>query len=131
MSKEEREAYSFFPLRKNGHKSCHCSITLNIISDMLDFCDLANGWRYIDGRCLKFFDTPLPWFDARRTCQDHQGDLTIYKNYNQMLDLFEIVPCRSVEDTVWIGLSDTVSYHQNCPKYNSIAFTMQEYIQIC
>ena len=76
---------------------------------MVDLCDLANNWHYVNGICLKFFETPVPWYDARKTCQDQQGDLTQYKDYNQLLLLNDIVSCRTKENNVWIGLSDTVS----------------------
>ncbi|XP_053398682.1 uncharacterized protein LOC128556876 isoform X2 [Mercenaria mercenaria] len=75
---------------------------------MLDLCDLADGWQYRDGRCLKFFDTPQSWFNARKTCQANQGDLTIYKNYDELRSLDSLITCRTIDNVAWIGLSDTV-----------------------
>lgn len=75
---------------------------------MLDLCDLADGWQYIDGRCLKFFDKPQSWFGARQMCQANQGDLTIFKDYDQLRSLDSLMPCRTIDNVAWIGLSDTV-----------------------
>ena len=76
---------------------------------MLDICDLENGWHYIDGRCLKHFSDHHTWQQARQICRSHQGDLTIFKNYDQLLALNDLLTCRLYNYTAWIGLSDTVS----------------------
>ncbi|XP_060586405.1 uncharacterized protein LOC132742102, partial [Ruditapes philippinarum] len=75
---------------------------------MLDLCDLADGWQYRDGRCLKFFDTPQSWYNARLTCQANQGDLTLFKNYDELRSLDSLITCRTLDNVAWIGLSDTV-----------------------
>lgn len=85
---------------------------------ILDYCDMADGWKYINNRCLKHFDDPLPWFDARRECQKHQGDLMIFKDWNENRELDSIIECKTQDQKIWIGLSDTVSdeiLHMICP----------------
>lgn len=75
---------------------------------MLDLCDMADGWKYINGRCLKLFDQPLSWFDARRFCQSKQGDLSMFKDWNENREFDDLVNCKSDDLKLWIGLSDTV-----------------------
>ena len=75
---------------------------------MLDLCDRADGWQFVNNRCLKLFDEPLPWLSARQTCQQHQGDLMIFADWNENRELDAIVKCKTEEYKIWIGLSDTV-----------------------
>lgn len=78
------------------------------LTDMLDLCDLADGWQFVDGRCLKFFDKPQSWFGARQTCHANQADLTLFKNYDELRNLDSLITCRTKDEIAWIGLSDTV-----------------------
>ena len=78
------------------------------VAAMLDLCDLADGWQFIDGRCLKFFETPQSWYNARQTCQANQGDLTMYKNYDELRNIKSLMKYRTSDNMAWIGLSDTV-----------------------
>ncbi|KAL4230751.1 hypothetical protein ACF0H5_011126 [Mactra antiquata] len=75
---------------------------------MLDLCDMQDGWQYLDGRCLKLFDTPMSWQDARKTCQANQADFTLFKDYNELRSLDSLVTCRTKDNIAWIGLSDQV-----------------------
>lgn len=69
---------------------------------------MVDGWQYIDGRCLKLFDTPMSWLDARKTCNDNQADFTMFKDYNELRSLDSLITCRTKDNMAWIGLSDMV-----------------------
>lgn len=60
----------------------------------------SNQWRWYNGSCFGYLDNPLAsWQDARKHCQEYQGDLATIWSKNVM-DFINTLP---VKRYAWIG----------------------------
>ncbi|ESP03828.1 hypothetical protein LOTGIDRAFT_156427 [Lottia gigantea] len=45
--------------------------------------DCQPGWEVKDDNCYKYFSDPVPWDQAKATCQAYGGMIVAVKNYYQ------------------------------------------------
>ncbi|XP_022082062.1 secretory phospholipase A2 receptor-like [Acanthaster planci] len=69
-------------------------------------CDEANGWVSAGGKCHKFQDLANAWDDARRYCQERDGDLISIQSSEEQNLAFVLAQVN--QESIWIGATDKV-----------------------
>ncbi|XP_038077198.1 lymphocyte antigen 75-like [Patiria miniata] len=70
-------------------------------------CDEANGWVSAAGKCHKYMDLANSWDDARRYCQERDGDLISVQTDEEQN--FALIQARLNQESIWIGATDKIS----------------------
>lgn len=91
-----------------GLPDCDSTLHRSICERQLNHsnnCNIADGWRDLDGACYKLYDITSSWNDARQECQSQNGDLYFPPLFSAAV-LSRLITCHESMFRIWIGVTD-------------------------
>ncbi|CAC5362027.1 unnamed protein product [Mytilus coruscus] len=74
--------------------------------DSYELCNRDDGWILVEQKCVKLFEDKSAWLDANQTCTKNSANLYRPINGREVYALGEVVGCRTVDNQMWIDISD-------------------------
>ncbi|CAH1781368.1 unnamed protein product [Owenia fusiformis] len=77
-------------------------------NNVLDLCDLDDGWHPHLDKCYKQFGDMKEWGEAEEVCESYNGNLMVINTQDKLHLTWDTLTCYDSKARYWIGLSDTV-----------------------